>query len=220
MTIKPELQITGQTLEYSRIPETDAEGQIARRRFHTPIAAGNQGLGGGESGLANQMGSIPGVIEYSSTAGEMANAARTACVACKHFDQKAWQKFQAAAMGPASSAESRQTIKTMKDRLLLAGKGFVDDATGEVHIDEYVATFGICRILSDWIEGSVGRHPIHWPVVTEPTANCPSKVQAEGHVMDVVTPAEPYGFFKPKDLDAKTIGAQRYDQVLFGAQGK
>ncbi len=81
-------------------------------------------------------------------------------------------------------------------------------------------SFGICRVLSDWVEGIVGRNPMHWPVVPDQHATCPTYVAVPGARMEVVTPTQPLGLFKPKDYDAKKIGAKRYDSVLQAADGK
>lgn len=211
--VKKELVVTGQSLQFTNKPQTDAEGQTAVRQFHTQVGAGagpnNQG----------ELGAIPGVIEYSTPAGEMAQAARTACAACRHFDVRAWHKFLALSTGPLSKAEDRETITAMKGRIMMAGYGVTDDA-GELDIEATMMRHGICRVLSDVIEGFVGRDPMHWPVVCWREATCPSYVQAGSHRMDVTTPAQPYGLFKPVDLDAQKIGAQRYDQILNDASGK
>lgn len=210
---KKEMVVTGETLTYSQTPQTDAEGQTALRQFHTKV---DMGAGRDNAGGA---GSIPGVIEYRSSAGDLAHAARTSCAGCRFNDVKAWHQFLAMATGPGSRPEDRQTIEGMKGRIMRAGYGVMHE-NGELDIEATVLHHGICRVLSDIIEGFVGRDPMHWPVVVWREATCPSYVQAGQHRMDITTPAQPYGLYKPIDADAVKIGAQRYDTILNAAAGK
>ncbi len=211
--VKKDMKVVGQSIQFSQTPQTDAEGQHVKRQFHTQVEAG--------AGRENQggFGALPGIVEYNTTAGEMAQGARTACAGCRHFDVRAWHKFLSLATGPASKAEDRETINAMKGRIMMAGYGVLD-AKGEVDIDATVMLHGICRVLSDIVEGFVGRDPMHWPVISWRESSCPTYVQAGPHRTEVVTPAAPYGFFKPVDLDAQKIGAQRYDQILNDASRK
>lgn len=214
--VRPELIITGQQTRFSAEPQVDPEGQTAAIEYGTQVSAGRGGLNQAMTGTG-QEGLIPGKIQYTTNVGDMANGARTACAGCKHFDVRAWQTFLSAATGPASSAESRQTIETMKARIMMAGYGYTDN-NDEVDIERTIAQHGICRPLSDWVEASVGRNPIHWPVVAWREASCPNTCHAGPHTLQVVTPAEPLGLFRPKDLDAQKIGAGKYDAVLHAAQ--
>lgn len=214
MKLKPEVFIHGVKTEISQTPQTDAEGQVIRQQVHANVPAGP-----GSAGKVNAIGSIPSVIEYKTQAGEMANAMRTSCHVCKHFDVKAWREFVAAATGPASRAEDRQTIEKLKERLLADNIG-VFGLDGAFDLEATLMSFGICRVLSDWVEGIVGRNPMHWPVVPDQHATCPTYVAVPGARMEVVTVAQPLGLFKPRDLDAKKIGAKRYDDVLHAAEGK
>lgn len=211
---KPELQIRGEQVSISRTPQTDAEGQTVKTVIHADVPAGPGG-----AGQVSAIGTVPSFLEYSTPAGELANARRTVCGACKHFDMKAWQKFVAAAIGPSSTAEDRQTIQALKDRLLadnIAAFGL----DGKFDIEKTLMGFGICRVLSDWVEGVVGRNPIHWPVAPDLHATCPTYIQVPGARMEVVTAEQPLGLFKARDLDAQKIGAKRYDDVLHAAEGK
>jgi len=212
--IRPDLVIKRQTLDFSQRPQTDAEGQVARRRFHTEVAAGP-----GQAGVVNAQGMIPGIIEYNTTAGELAEASRSPCAGCQHHDVKAWRQFVAAATGPASTAEDRDTIQKLRGRLMVDGVGVFND-DGEFDVEATLMSFGICRPLTDWVEGVVGKNPMHWPIVTSREANCPSYVAAGGARMEVTYPSQPLGLFKPRDLDSKKYGAARYDAVLFDAAGK
>jgi len=212
--VKPELIVTGHTLAYSQQPGVDAEEQTAVQRYRTQAPAGP-----GQAGVVNAQGSIPAIIEYKTTAGVLANVVKSSCAGCARHDVKAWRQFVAAATGPASSAESRQTIQTLRGRIMVDGVGFFDDA-GEIDIERTLMSFGICRVLSDWVEGAVGRDPMHWPVVTSRDATCPTYVAAGTARMEVVTAAEPLGLFKARDLEARKIGAEQYDNVLFDAAGK
>ncbi len=214
--VKPEMIITGRETKFSATPQVDVEGQTAAIEYKTNVAAGRGGLGQAQRASGGE-GNIPGVVQYTTNVGDMANGARTSCAGCAHFDVKAWRQFLSAATGPASSAESRQTIQTMKSRIMMAGYGY-EGSDGELDIEATIAAHGICRVLSDWVEGSVGRNPIYWPVVPWREATCPSSCNAGAHNLAVVTPNEPFGLFKPKDLDAKKMGAHRYDAVLHAAQ--
>jgi hypothetical protein len=102
----------------------------------------------------------------------------------------------------------------MKSRIMMAGYGFDDDTGGESTLRAH----GICRPLNDWVEGVVGRNPIYWPVVAWKDATCPPSCNAGQHNLPVVTPEQPLGLFRPRDLDAKQIGSNRYDKVLRAAE--
>jgi len=146
------------------------------------------------------VGNLPTIIQYQGKAGEMANAARTACVGCRHWDNRAMLKFISNSEGPLSSAEDRETLKNMRSRVTKEG----------FKLEE----FGICRVLSDWVEQCVGRDPFFWPSISWREATCPNVCHAGQFKLDVVTPAEPFGLFSPVDMDAQKIGANRYDAIL------
>lgn len=209
--IKPGVMIKRGTLDFSRQPQVDPEGQTAVRRLESTAPIGPQG--------GSAVGGIPSVLEYKSTAGALANAVKTACIACRHHNVRAWRAWVAAATGPAATAEQKQTIQTLRGRLLIDGVGIFSD-DGEFDVEATLMSFGICEVLSDWVKGIVGENPIHWPIVTAKDATCPTYVAVEGARMEVTTPAQPLGLFRPKDLDARKHGAKRYDAVLFGAAGK
>lgn len=217
--IKKELFVTGQQLRFSQTPKVDPEGQTAVREFAVQAPAGYQQGNAGAGGVGDQQGVIPAIVQYTSTVGELAQGKRSACVACKHFDNRAWRKFVENSTGPLSTAESRQTIETLRNRLILKGAGYMKK-DGTLDVEESLMSFGICRVLSDWVESVVGRNPMHWPITPQPEANCPPSCHAGTAKLDVVTPAAPYGFFVPKDLDAEKVGAHRYDQVMRLAQGR
>ncbi len=207
-----DLVVTGSETVFSKKEQTDAEEQVVLRRFGTRTGAGMGQLNQGE------LGAVPTVIEYTSTAGDLANGARTACQACKHWNQKAWYKFVSDSTGPLSKLEDRETIKGTKNRLALA--------YGPENVQAAMESMGICTVMTEIIEGWVGKNPIHWPVVTQDIANCPSSVSAGTSSLgipnriELVTPAAPFGLFKPRDLDAVKIGNQRRDGVLFEADRK
>lgn len=217
-TPKKEMQIVGEQAHISNTPQTDAEGQTIIREFHAQAPTTMQGSGPGAA-VSGNVGNLPTLIQYSAAAGEMANAARTACVACKHFDNKAWLRFISNAEGPASSAESRQTLQTMRERIKRAGYGF-QNKDGSHDVEATLQAHGICRVLSDWVEAATGRDPIFWPVVPWREANCPNICRAGPHELNVTTPAEPFGLFSPIDTDAQKIGANRYDTILKGVDAQ
>jgi hypothetical protein len=212
----PEFSPVQQPTKFTAVPQVDVEGQTAQIEYRAPIQAGAQN-GGPGAAIQGVQGNIPGIIQYTAGVGDMANAAKTSCAGCKWFDVRAWRQFVAEATGPLSSAESRQTIQTMRSRIMMAGYGY-EDNQGEVDIEQTLMAHGICRPLSDWVEGSVGRDPVFLPVVPWREATCPNTCHAGPHTLNVVTPAEPFGLFKPKDLEAKQIGANRYDNLLRAAQ--
>ncbi len=208
----PELRISSKSIEFSRAPQVDAEGQAARVNYGTRVAGGMNQLNQGE------LGSIPGVIQYDTTAGALADGARTACGVCKHWDSVAWLRMVRDADSPLATAEDRQTITQARTRLM--------KAYGVEQAEEALRQFGICKVMSEIIHGWVGKDPIHWPAVVKNDANCPEYVSAGlsplgiPNRVQIVTPAAPFGLFKPKDLDATTIGDKRRDEVLFSAAGK
>lgn len=210
--VKPELLIKKEILDFSHAPGLEPEEQTARHRFVTEAPLGPQG-----TGAIN--GRIPAVVEYSTQAGQLADAVQSNCGACKNHDRKAWRQYVSRMTGPASSAEDRQTIQTLRSRIMMNGVGvFVED---ELDVEATLANyFGICQPLSEWTKGIVGENPIHWPVATTRDAACPSTITVEGRSMQIVTPAEPLGLFRPKDLDATKLSAARRDVVLFDAAGR
>ncbi len=208
----PELRISDKKIEFSQTPNTDAEGQTARVSYGTRIAGGMGQVNSGE------MGSIPGQIVYESNVNDFASGAKTACTACRHWNQKAWYKFVADSVGPLAKPQDRDTIKGTRNRLALA--------YGVENVQAAMLSMGICQVLTEIVKGWVGEHPMHYPVVTQEGASCPTYVAAGMSPLgipnraNIVTPAAPFGLFKPKDLDATTIGDKRRDAVLFSAAGK
>jgi hypothetical protein len=217
--IKKELLVTSQSLKFSQRPQVDPEGQSAVREFTVQSPAGYQQSGAG--GVVDQQGNIPAIVQYGSTAGEMANARRTSCAGCKNWDNKALRQFISDATGPLANPAWKQTIESMKTRIDAAGYGYERrDGSGVVDLDVTLNAHGICRPMSDWVEGVTGRDPVFWPVVTWREATCPRSCRAGAHELPVVTTQQPLGLFVPVDLDAEKIGAKRYDEVLRAAQGK
>lgn len=208
---KKELEITSERTLVANTPGVEPEAQEVKRQFGTPVSMGPRG--------GTTTGGVPGVIEYSTTAGAMANAVRGACAGCRHFDVKLWNKYLAAAEAPMAKEESKQTMQAMRVRVLRAGYGF-QDKFGRVDIEATMKAHGICRVLSEWVKGAVGEDPVHWPVICWREAVCPTYVAAGPHRMDVVTDAQPLGLFVPVDREAIGIGDKRYDAVMFDASGK
>lgn len=79
---KKDLKVVGQSLRFSKTPQTEPEAQSAVREFAVRSPAGYQQGNTGAGGLANELGTLPAILQYGSTAGEMANARRGACAAC------------------------------------------------------------------------------------------------------------------------------------------
>lgn len=209
--VKKELAVTAQRIRIGSAPQTDPEGQALVREFNLQAHAGPQQAGA--QGVLERQGSIPVIAQYGTTVGEAAQARRTACQACRHYDRKWWAQYLARMTHPAASEGWKQTLASIKVRLIMRG-------IPEDKLDEALKQFGICRVLSEWIKSVVGEDPVFWPAVPEPDANCPRVCRAGAHELAVVTGEQPYGFFQPVDLDAKTIGSQRYDETLRLAQGK
>lgn len=218
--IKKELYVSSQQLRFHHKPQTAPEAQAVVREFKLDAPAGYQQQNAGALGVGNQQGTIPAIVQYGTTAGEVAQARRGACVACSHFDNKAWRRMVDISTGPLATAEDKQTVETLRQRIAVMGVGYLGTPEGRAQIDEFMNSLGICRVLSDWVEGVVGKNPMFWPIVPAPDACCPTNCHAGSAKLDVVTPAAPMGFFKPKDLDAVKVGDKRYDEVLRLAEGK
>lgn len=140
---------------------------------------------------------------------------------CKHHDVNAWRKFLEAADNPGSTAEMRETMRTMRAKIMMIGYGYAGD-NDDLDIERTMKAHGICRPMSDTVEKATGRDPFFWPVVTWREANCPPEVKV-GHGLPpvpVVTAQSPNGFFQPKDLDAEKIGSARYDVIMHAASGR
>lgn len=207
----PPVAVVGSTVQISNVAQVDPEGQQIRRTFSAPVA-----IGPGQGGVVNSIGSIAGKFEYDVNALDLANVSKSSCAGCKHWSQRAFRKMVSDWTGPASTAVQRQTIQGYKDKILKDQIGYL----GETVEQTLHSSFGICGVLSEWVIGAVGKHEGYWPVTPMRDATCPTYVQAGTARMDVVTPAQPLGLFKPLDYDAKAIGASRYDQVLYSAANK
>lgn len=209
-----EMKITGEQIQISNEPQVDPEGQTVKRQFTGTAPTSMRGAQTPSAAVQGSLRDTPLVVEYTGKAGEMANAARTACAGCKHWDRRAWLQFLERAEGPASSAESRQTIATMRARIATA---IGNDPKA---VEQVLHAQGICRVLSDWIESATGRDPMFWPALSWPDATCPNTVRAGPHELNVVTPAEPFGFFSPVDIDSERHGVNRYDAILKAVQNQ
>ncbi len=211
-----ELKITGEKIHIGNAPQVDPEGQTMVREFTATAPTHMQGGGGPNAAVHGQLRDTPLVVQYSGKAGEMANAARTSCAGCKHWDHRAWLQFLSRAEGPASSAESRQTVATTRARIATA------IGPEPKAVEHALRSQGICRVLSDWIESIAGRDPMFWPAHSWPNATCPNTVNAGPNAppLNVVTPAEPLGFFSPVDMDSERHGTNRYDAILKTVQGQ
>lgn len=214
-TAKPELTtVHREHVQISQTPQTDAEAQSIKRTLVVGAP-----IGPGAAGTVSQVGQIPAHFEYLTNVGDHANAIKTSCGGCKHWDNIAWRKFVIASTGPASTVADRQTIETLRGRLATEGRGYKDPKTGKVDVEATLMGIGVCRVLSDWVEGAMKqRHPAHWPVAPMPESTCPTYVAVPGARMAVVTPAQPLGLFKARDTN-KTGDARR-DALLFAAAGK
>ncbi len=219
--LRPDLFIAQQKVEFSQTPQTDAEAQVVRR---TVIARAPAGFGGA-GGPTNPNGStLPALMEYTNNVGETADALKSSCQQCRHWDNKAWRKYVEASTGPASTARSRLTIDTLRLKIKTEERGYVD-AQGQLDIEATLMSFGICHPLSDWTKGAMkAENPMHWPVAPMPESRCPSNIQVPGQGgparLQIVTPSQPMGLFKPRDLDARKSGDAKRDALLFAVQGK
>ena len=206
-----DLVVTKDEIRIANTPGVEPEAQQVQHNFKTAVPIGPK------DGAAQGAG-IPGVIQYDTTAGELALGAKAACVACRHWSRKDFREYVAKSVGPLSKAEDRQTIEGMKSRLA--------QAHGLENLGEAMKAMGICRVLNEIVKGWVGEDPRHYPVITEDIAGCPRYISAgasaEGvpNRVEITTPAQPLGLYRPLDLDAQKIGAKRYDAVLFDALGK
>lgn len=222
MTTPKKLFLTGQSLQMTNDPAFAPEQQRVVRQYNTRAEATPRG---GDGGMAQggPLGTIPAAVQYTTSAGEMAQGARTSCGSCKHFDVKAWREFLIKATGPASTPEWRATIRTMEARIAMAGYGYAaDNDHAEDGVQKTLYNHGICRVLSDWVESQAGRDPNWWPVVPWREASCPTVCRAGAGKpqLQVVTAQQPYGLYKPRDLDAQKAGAARYDAMMHAAAGK
>ncbi len=207
----PPVSVVGSTVQFSNVAQVDPEGQQIRRTFSAPVA-----IGPGQGGVVNSIGSIAGRFEYDVNALELANVSKSSCGGCRHWNQRAFHQMVAKWTGPASTAVQRQTIQGYKAKILKDQIGYV----GETVEQTLASSFGICGVLSEWVEGVVGKHEGYWPVTPMRDATCPTYVAAGAARMEVTTPAQPLGLFEPVSSDAVKIGADRYDRVLFSAAGK
>lgn len=165
---------------------------------------------------AGVVGSLPTQIVAHSQASEMASAKGRQCYGCKWWAHHQWLRAVNDAEGPAGTHEDRQTINDVRAALLGGGGAklaneYQDQDEGGVEVEAALHAMGICHALTEHerkVDPAMG--PKEW-VVTFPTASCP---------LSVVTPTQPYGFFKPRDAEAERMMGANRDAVLFQAAGK
>lgn len=162
------------------------------------------------------VGALPTQIVAHAQASELAAAKGRQCYGCRWWHHEQWLQSVRDAEGPLGTHEDRQAINDVRAALLGGGGAklsteYPDRDEGGPDVEVALHAMGICGALTEHeraVDPEMG--PKEW-VVTFPTASCP---------LSVVTPTQPYGFFKPRDAEAdRMMGANR-DAVLFRAAGK
>lgn len=136
------------------------------------------------------LGSIPASMERQSDAIEFANARRSLCGNCKHFDQAGYFKWI------SETTEGQQFEAEQRTRF---AQDYVMSPTRPELV--YAMKFlGFCRILTE----------IHKEMsVTRPDYSC------LGSTID-----QPLGYWDPVTTEDEKIASSNYDHILRVAQGK
>lgn len=154
----------------------------------------------------NKVGSIQGEVIYNTSAGEVAQAMRSPCFSCAHFNRRAWAKLFAYWNDPASPIDARRNLNGVRASLLQSGNSTIGEKSpgqdGEMDVEHALGLLGVCEPLSEMNRD---------PVIVYPNGHCPD---------EVCTPQQPNGLYKPRSADAERMGSQVFDNVMRLAQGK
>lgn len=175
----------------------EPEQQPAQRVMATDAAVSMRG--------GPQVGSIPTEIVADGTAGEFANAVRSKCFTCKHFDHKGWNQLRLY-WGNSQNKDLFEKLNKVRYALLttqnpeLARRS--EGLDGDFDVEHSLTQMGICRPLTE-MNGAA--------VIVSPISTCPD---------EVCTPAAPVGLYLPKDKEHERLSNVGYDKIMRMATGK
>src|SRR5258706_10095963 len=177
----------------------EPEQQVVQRVIQTDLPTTMQRGG-------KQVGTIPGEIVYTSTAGEMAQAMRRPCFSCAKFSRRAWKALYARWADPTTPIDERNQLNGIRAALLQTSNAKIQDRhlsqEGDMDVEHALSVLGGCEPLTE-VRST--------PVIVCPTGSCPG---------EVCTPTQPNGFYVAKDKAAERMGSATFDNLMKVATGK
>jgi hypothetical protein len=175
----------------------DPEAQPLARELSVDMPAN---LGG------KHVGSLPSTVVFETTAGEYANAMRSPCFNCKHWDDAGARELIRRWDASNAPLEKRSFVNQMRGNIIgtkdpeFIRKHMVTPQ-GELNVNHALMSQGICRALTE-IQGDV--------VFTSPDCHCPD---------DLCGPGRPSGLHEPKSAQIERHVTQAYDAIMKRAAG-
>jgi hypothetical protein len=160
-----------------------------------------------------EVGTLPGSIDFQTTAGSFAQGVRDRCELCKHWSVDRWRAVRRG-LEFGNRLDHRQMVNEMRYNLEIYLEGgdrdkFSDAQTGELDIEAALDSMGLCAALTEVFSRADGEVS---PWATFSAAGCPS---FEGpHGEDLLKN------FVPRDAEAYKAACKSYDNVMRMAQGK
>jgi len=190
LRVKPALALNGDKLEPEQMP--------MQRVMTTDVPASMQG--------GRTVGTIPTEIITETSVGEIASAIRNPCFSCKRFNAVAWKKLFDRWNDPTSPIDERNQLNSIRAALLTTSNAKLQEAhipeDNDMDVEHAIASLGMCEALTEVLSA---------PIIVHPTSGCPA---------EYCTPAQPNGFYKPKDRDHERMGSKVFDNVMRMATGK
>lgn len=171
----------------------------------------------GAAGAAGSGGNMKLLITHDAPAGEMAAELAARCAGCRNFKRKAWRQLVEECDFPTAPLLKRQALNEVRSALLLTRNAKISEAgsdgDGDFDVEGVLRTqMGLCSVLSDIKKDYVVVHQI---------GCCPQTTTDDSNkVIAVKTPAQPTGYFIPRDAEARAEAMKKRDAVLLTAAGK
>ncbi len=178
--------------------KVDAEGQLLERHVSVDVDVTHGG--------APVQGSIPASVVFQTTAGQFAEAMRSPCFNCLHFDNKGSQELIRRWDASNAPKDKRSFVNQMRG-IIIGTKDpeFIRKhltPEGELSVNHALMAMGICRAFTE-IQGDI--------VFVSPDSTCPD---------EVCGPGKPNGLWEAKDAAMEKRGNQIYDGIMKRAAGQ
>lgn len=151
---------------------------------------------------------IPVEVTRFLSAADFANAQGRMCGNCKHMDRAMWIRT-VRRIESSGSQEELQGLNDMRAEILAKSAtpeiiAMQNDDDDDIDLEHILKSMGFCHALEEHYKDG-------HEVMVFPTSSCP---------LDVVTPTEPHGFFKPVDRTAEKASSRNRDTIMKRATGK
>jgi hypothetical protein len=182
--------------------KVEAEQQVVIREMTSMMSVDVASRPGAED--AFRAGAIPMTVEAAMPAEQTANAMRSMCYTCKHFDTDRFKKLKA--LWERGTPEQRRSLRNIEIALMTTGNSklveHTPDEDGQIDTDEAMSILGVCKALTVLHND---------PVIVHPLSCCPEEVCDAQHLN---------GFHVPAGLAEERQGNKMFDDVMRKAQGK